>query len=725
MSAARAKAKGEKARRARVGKAAESLAARAAAAWMAFGVLPWQAEEVEVLRPRRRLSTHEWALTHRVLPRETSQFAGRWTWDYVPFWAEVADAWDDPHIRTIAIQKPSQSGFTELANTILGRTICEDPQPTMLVMPVQGDVERRIRTRIKPMFRACPELQRHLPGGAIDAINAGQETILDNMIVYIGWATSPAALADNPVCHVILDEVDKYPDRAGKEADPISLAAKRQRTFLFSKSLIGSTPTDETGHIHRACLAGDRRHYHVPCPHCGEYQALSWGNVQLDHDDDKHLLAGEAYAAGGHARYVCPECGACWEEWERWAAALRGVWAPDTCRVVSADPASPSATPRQAPEDEDEDEDELRTAATSYHARRFGNGEPDAVIIGEMPITETRSYYLNALYLHPAFSTCDKLAASWAKAQVEFKTGNAGPLIDFINSELGEIWQEAEGKTDAEALAEHVDAGLGPDLVPRAAVCLTCGVDVQADHLYLDVWAWGFLYECWLVSSQRLEIGRTDQLANWGPLATALTRAFPWAPLEDEGSGPGQKPPPPPLPISLTFIDSGYIPDVVYDFCRLHPGIEARPTKGVDKQDVPYKSTVIDYHPRTGKAVQHSIRLWHIGVEAYKDRAARLLNHDQPGPGYAHLPAGTNADTLAQLTSEHKKILRDGHGRTRRLWVVRPGQVDNHRWDTFVLALAAAEVAGVRNVPAPGTPRAEDAAGATRVVGRSGGGGGR
>ena len=682
-------------------------AAAAMAAWLT-PPLPWQPEEIEVLRPRPRLSTYDWALEHRVLPRETAQFAGRWTWDYVPFWVEVAEAWDDPRIRSIAVQKPSQSGFTELANTIIGRTICEHPQPTMIVMPDKEGVERRIRTRIRPMFQSCPELQRHLPGGNLDAINSGQETLLDNMILYIAWASSPAALADNPVCNIVLDEVDKYAERAGKEADPLSLAAKRQRTFLFAKSLIGSTPTDESGHIHRACQAGDRRRLHVPCPHCKEYQILQWANVQLDHDDDKHLLTPAEYAAGGHARYACPQCGAVWAEHERWSAVLRGIWATDGCTVETvAGSREPVAGGGE----------ERRTLATSYHARRFGNGEPDAVIIGDIPQTENRSYYINALYLHPAFVSIDKLASSWSKAQIEKRAGNIGPLIDFINSELGEIWQEAEGKTDAQRLAEHIEPGLDPDLVPRAAICLTAGVDVQDDHLYLDVWAWGYLYECWLISSQRLETGRTDQLLNWQPLADALMRTFAFKRLEGEAAGQEPRP----LPISMTFIDSGFNTDIVYDFCRLTPAIDVRPTKGTDKQDVPYKSSVIDYHPTTGRAMQYAIRLWLIGVEQYKDRAARLLNHDVPGPGYSHLPAGTNADTLAQLTSEHKKILRDGHGRTRRLWVVRPGQTANHRWDTFVLALAAAEVVGVRNIPPPGTIEPPDEAATTRITGKIGG----
>ena len=44
-------------------------------------------------------------------------------------------------------------------------------------------------------------------------------------------ANSPAGLASRPVRVLLADEVDRFPDSAGTEGDPVDLAAKRMTTF--------------------------------------------------------------------------------------------------------------------------------------------------------------------------------------------------------------------------------------------------------------------------------------------------------------------------------------------------------------------------------------------------------------------------------------------------------------------------------------------------------------
>ena len=620
--------------------------------------LPLQAEEREAWRPRPRLSVIEWAERRRMLSRLTSAIPGRWSWDVTPYLRDPAEAWCDPQIRRITIRKCSQSGATELGCNIVGRTIDEDPQPTMIVMPVENDVRRRVRVRIRPMIASAPSLLKHL--GRLEDLNIGGETVLDHMILYLAWATSPAALADNPVCYVILDEIDKYPDRAGREADPISLAEDRQRTFILARTLELSTPTDEHGPVWRGWLAGDRREWFVPCPECGTWQRLVWANVRLDKDDDGHLLAPSAYRLGERARYVCPHCRAAWTEDDRWQAVRAGRWVPDGCGVD-------------------------------------GRGR----LTGEAPATTHRSYHVHALMLHKTFSTVAKLAARWARAVRSQKAGDIGPMIDFWNSEMGEIWADTQGRTDVEVLRRRIEAR-PQDLVPPAAACLTAGADVQADHVYLAVWGWAHLYEAWLIDYQRLETGDTMLGQNWRPLAEALSRTWPVTP---RAPAPGQDAPPPAperMGISLAFIDSGFRPAAVYDFCRTFGGCDARPSKGHGRPDLPFRSSVVDYHPFTGRPVEHSIRLWHLRVDGYKDRLWRMCMNDRPGGGYVHLPADASDELLAQLASEEKRIVRRTRDRTVLAWARKAGSPANHWWDCSVYALAAAEVIGVRNLPAPG-----------------------
>jgi phage terminase large subunit GpA-like protein len=70
---------------------------------------------------------------------------------------------------------------------------------------------------------------------------------------------------------------------------------------------------------------GDKRRYHVPCPHCGEMQPLVWSNLRWNKrpDNPRRIL---------HAWYVCRECGAEIEESHKTVMLARGRWiaeAPD------------------------------------------------------------------------------------------------------------------------------------------------------------------------------------------------------------------------------------------------------------------------------------------------------------------------------------------------------------------------------------------------------------
>jgi phage terminase large subunit GpA-like protein len=80
---------------------------------------------------------------------------------------------------------------------------------------------------------------------------------------------------------VICDEVDAYKWDVGGEGDPMTLIENRQRTYSRAKTFLVSTPTvaDES-RIDQAYQRSDRRRYHVPCPHCGEFHHLKFDNLK-------------------------------------------------------------------------------------------------------------------------------------------------------------------------------------------------------------------------------------------------------------------------------------------------------------------------------------------------------------------------------------------------------------------------------------------------------------
>ena len=95
----------------------------------------------------------------------------------------------------------------------------------------------------------------------------------------IAGANSPRAFRRIDLDKIFFDEIDGYPAAAGKEGDQVSLGLKRLTQSLHPLSILGSTPTiDGQSKIQDAFERGTQERYHVPCPQCGEMQALIWGD---------------------------------------------------------------------------------------------------------------------------------------------------------------------------------------------------------------------------------------------------------------------------------------------------------------------------------------------------------------------------------------------------------------------------------------------------------------
>ena len=612
-------------------------------------ILPIQPEELEILQPRERMPMSIWAERHYALTAMTSRIVGPWRNEYVPWLIEPMDRLSESGPAEVVLRKCAQAGGTELGNIFVGYTIDQAPAPTLIVMPREDDVNRRVATRIGPMFRACG-LASHLPGGRLSNLNVGKETILDTMILYLAWAGSAAALADNPICNVVLDEVGKYPARTGREADPVSLARNRQRTFKTRrKLLIISTPVAEGDLIDQAWEAGDRRRWWVLCPLCSAPQVMEWENVSLDKEkDNKTLLSAETYRNGGFARYLCPGCKRPWTEEHRWQAVSNGRWLPHSQTLAA-----------------------------------------DGTIEGTALPTRVYSYHIDGMMLYPGFLSIDDLAADWATANVAKHGGDVLPLQDFFNSKLGLPWREREAHSDERELLKHRGTYKCGELSELIQV-VVAGVDVQIDHVYCVVLGWGWLSQVWLIDAFRIKMGDTEKLANWDTLRQALRAEFilPGMELRPERR----------MHIRRTGVDCGYRQDVVLDFCRQCQELSIVPVKGDDRVKNIWRSV-----PVAGKrTAPGSLNRYDLNTDALKDRLHRFISSPEPGPGYMHLPADVDLEVLSQLCSE-ERIVVQRRPVLKYGWQVRRGK-KNHYLDAMVYAIAVAEILGVRMLPDPEHP---------------------
>lgn len=212
------------------------------------------------------------------------------------------DTFTDPDVEETVFVKPTQVGGTECILNILGYIADQDEAPTMVLEPTDTVAEHISKNRVQPMFLKCDALSKKFDERASKLL----ELQVAGMFINLSGANSPSQLASKPIRFLLLDEVDKYPPRAGKEADPISLARERTKTFSYNRKIFTtSTPTYKSGAVWKAFLDCETRyHYHVPCPRCRQYQRLRWRQVQFDKELEKDSEKADS------AYYACEYCSA-------------------------------------------------------------------------------------------------------------------------------------------------------------------------------------------------------------------------------------------------------------------------------------------------------------------------------------------------------------------------------------------------------------------------------
>jgi len=379
---------------------------------------------LESLKPPEDIAPSEWAARYRVLEAKTSDLPGPWRNEKTPYLVGIMDEFNNYETEEIIFAKPSQVGGTEVILNLLGYTIHEDPSDTLVVYPSDELGERTSENRIKPMILASAPLRERFQENRSKI----KELRFTDMSVYITGSNSPADLSSSPIRRLFLDEVDKYPGASKKEADPISLARERTKTFRGRKIFVTSTPTLKTGHIWKAMEEADEiRHYFVPCPHCGKYIELKWNQVKFPDEE------GMSYADRAEfAVYVCQECGGVITDRDKPQMLRFGEW-----RTVQKN----TKFPRKI------------------------------------------AFWINTLY--SPFVRFSEMVKEFLKSKDDPEA-----FQNFVNSWLAEPWEDTKLKTNADLVMER-QTDLPEFTVPEWAKLLTAGVDIQETSIYWTIRAWG------------------------------------------------------------------------------------------------------------------------------------------------------------------------------------------------------------------------------------------
>lgn len=580
----------------------------------------WLREVREALRPRERLTASQWADRYRVLGPENPE-PGQWRTDRRPFLREVMDTFSSRGTQAVVTVFANQLGKTEILNNCLGWAADQAPGPMMLTFDSEDTSKRHALTRLHPMFRLSPQLNQHV-------IDLGLKLIqLRTCNIAMAWSGSSGSMSSTPCRYVFADEIDSWEayTEDQRHGSPVAQVEVRVRAFgEIGKQYYSGTPTTEEAYLWPLFQGTDRRRYWVPCPHCDHYQILIHERLKWPKLSPAEILAG---------RLAWVECEKCQGKIldEHKAQMFRaGRWAPHGCRVVGGE------------------------------------------VLGPRPPALRAGFQLSAFY-SPQLSF-SAMAAKFLEA-----IGDEGLMHDYYNLFLAEPYRKK-----VEAVAEkRVWSARRPyrrGTVPAGARKLTCGVDVQIDHFWFVVRAWGPKEKSWLVDCGRIE--------SWQDL-TRLARKR-W---EVDGGGARD--------LDLLLIDAGYEPAKVHDWMRTI-GPRARATKGSDNPAL--RNNVAHSSPRPGWI------LWTFKANFFKDLASKHINSrpetDERGVetgewwGEWCLPEDIDEEYVRQVTSERRVWVRK-RGRRHITWEPKTQTTPNHLWDCEVLNELAAEMLFVRWIEAP------------------------
>lgn len=616
----------------------------------------WSPAEKAAWRLPEGLSVTQWADRHRILPAE-SAFPGRYRSDMTAYMAGPMDAFCDGEVEEIDIMSGSQVGKTTSVENIIGYIIDQDPGPTMYVVPRDADVEYVSLKRFRPMVLDCSALYAHTSGSPRD-LQTNFFTF-DRMTLYFGSAGSPAEMAQKAIKYLLFDEPDKYPPFSGKEANPIDLATKRTRTFWDRKIIKVCTPTTKDGYISVSYSQSNQQQYYIPCPHCGEYRVWKFAQLKLP----KSLRDPDEIREKRDVWYECEVCGHRIEETEKGDLVAAGIWVPEG-RSIDAD----------------------------------GN------ITGE-PLRSKRhsGFHISALVSPFPGVGWPEIMADWFAANTE--QGIAlGKLLDFQNATLGEPFEET-GKQIKASEVRKLTGGFSRGTVPSDCLVLVASADYHKSKargiVRIDYEVRGFGY------------GMKNRVVNTGSVSSfemldeqVLTSPFPWA----DGTASEDKPW---LAVMVLFVDSGYEPDDVYEYCRKRPRLTI-PTKGeVGPRLKPLQPSDLESATerrlarRNYRVRYRGMQLLIVDTYYFKNQVTGWVEarYDEEGKLIAE-PLTNFYDEIpsyyfTEFTNEQLVKVRDNKGNVKWLWRPVTTGAPTHSLDTAVLCAAAAYYKGVHYLKRP------------------------
>lgn len=427
----------------------------------------WQYISKNGLKPLPKTSVSQWADNYRMLSSGISAEPGKWKTSRAPYQKDIMNAFTEPGIHRVVVKSSSQIGKSDMMNNVIGRFAHLDPCAIMMIQPTIDMAQDYSKTRIAPMIRDTKVLNNlFYDVKSRDANNTILSKVFPGGRLIMCGANSPAGLASRPIRILLADEVDRFPDSAGTEGDPVDLAAKRMTTFWNSCMGLFSTPTNEgSSRIDEEYLAGTQEEWQHKCPNCGEYHLLRHIDMTVDYKEIK-TPSGKKTVIVNDVKWRCPHCGFSFSEKEM----------------------------KQTPQ-----------KYISRNADALKNG--------------IRSFFVNG-FTSP-WMTWSKIMREWLEAK-----GDPEREKVIMNTVFGESYKQ-KGAFEDEQIFLRRRESYGAEL-PNGVLLLTAAIDTQDNRLEYEVVGWGKEEECWGIR-KGIVLGAPNQDRTWKEIDNILDKTYHFA----------------------------------------------------------------------------------------------------------------------------------------------------------------------------------------------------
>ncbi len=427
----------------------------------------WQYISKNGLKPLPKTSVSNWADDHRMLSSGISAEPGKWKTSRAPYQKDIMNAFTEPGIHRVVVKSSSQIGKSDMMNNVIGRFAHLDPCAIMMIQPTIDMAQDYSKTRIAPMIRDTKVLNNlFYDVKSRDANNTILSKVFPGGRLIMCGANSPAGLASRPIRILLADEVDRFPDSAGTEGDPVDLAAKRMTTFWNSCMGLFSTPTNEgTSRIDEEYLAGTQEEWQHKCPNCGEYHLLRHIDMTVDYKEIK-TPSGKKTVIVNDVKWRCPHCGFSFSE------------------------------------------KEMKQTQQKYISQNS-----DALKNG------IRSFFVNG-FTSP-WMTWTKIMREWLEAK-----GDPEREKVIMNTVFGESYKQ-KGAFEDEQIFLRRRESYGAEL-PDGVLLLTAAIDTQDNRLEYEVVGWGKEEECWGIR-KGIVLGAPNQARTWKEIDNILDKTYHFA----------------------------------------------------------------------------------------------------------------------------------------------------------------------------------------------------